>query len=296
MSDTETACFGKLPFSLLDSLQIARGVSEAYWADAMSVPGTNPCLTSIDTITLSRENLPNSVAMAVLHSMNDIFAANGVPLSFSVSMSLPSETDIDILSLVNQAIVDCAKIANCRIGKLHTSRAKGTPTATVCVNGAPTGMTDRAAIQGKVVLVGEHIIASIAQERPYAEVAAIGIATRMQVVRTIAGPKKDVSGDGLAGALFQLTKRNLVSIKLYERSLASLAQQNVGEGDLERNFLDYAGSIGGSYSPSLQTFLFSPRVFGPIVCLVDELTELDPSTSPTIGTFEAGHNGLRFAT
>lgn len=34
--------------------------------------------------------------------------------------------------------------------------------------------------------------------------------------------------------------------------------------------------------------LFAPRVFGPIVCLVDEHAELDRSNSLIIGSFEQG--------
>lgn len=295
MSDTGPACFGKLPFSLLDRLQIACGISKDCWADAVSVPGTNSCLTSIDTIALDHESLPNSVAMAILHSMNDIFAANGIPLSFSLSMSLPPETDIDVLSCINQAIIGCAKLANCRIGKLHTSRMEGTPTATVCVNGQPTDMTAQAASRGKVVLVGGHI-ASIAPYRLYTEAATTGLAIRMEIARTIAGPKKDVSGDGLGGTVLQLSKRNIVSIRLCERSLLSLSGPQVEGRDLEKNFLDYAGLINGSYSPALRTSLFAPRIFGPIVCLVDESAKVDPSMSVTIGSFEAGHSSVRLTT
>ena len=167
--------------------------------------------------------------------------------------------------------------------------------ATVCVSGEPIETTAQAASHGKIALIGEHI-ASTAPHRLYSEAATIGLATRMQIVRTIGGPKKDVSGDGLAGTLVQLSKRNIVSIRLCERSLLSLSRPQVEDGDLEKNFLDYAGSISGSYSLALRTTLFAPHVFGPIVCLVDESAKVDPSVSLTIGSFETGQSSLRFST
>jgi hypothetical protein len=146
-----------------------------------------------------------------------------------------------------------------------------------------------------VVLVGENPV-WIKPDEFYAQAATIGLATRMQIARTVAGPKKDVSGDGLAGALIQLSRRDIVSISLWEENLLILRELHTENGLQEKNFLDYAGLIQGHYCPSLRAKLFAPRVFGPIVCLVDELTEVDPTISTIIGAFEAGRSNLRLIT
>jgi thiamine monophosphate kinase len=288
MSDPEVGCFGKLPFNLLESLQADAHSNANYWADAILVPGAKKNLTSIDTISLDRYDLPNSVTMAIVHSTNDLFAANGIPLWFSISMILPLGTDSDVLAQINSAIRNCAKMTGCKLGKLHTIRADGISSATVCVTGKSMDISSNLPKKGDVILVGNE-----APFNPSQLVSEVSV--RKNAAKTIRGPKKDISGDGLAGALIQLTRRHQISIKLSKNFLRSVACNAPIDLSVERNFLDYAASIGSEIPSTLLSHLFKPHLFGPLICLTDATAEIDRFNSTNIGTFESGGCSLRLS-
>jgi hypothetical protein len=86
----------------IDAKRVKRGgggerweLKESYWADAVMVPGVNECLTSIDTVLLDEDELPSSIAIGILHALDDIFAANGLPRK-------PHRSDIS--SITNQRL------------------------------------------------------------------------------------------------------------------------------------------------------------------------------------------------
>jgi hypothetical protein len=292
MFEAEPSCFGKLPFQLLDELQVERRRERGYWADAITVPSSCSDLTSIDTILVDESNLSRSVAIGILHAINDIFAANGLPSWFSISMTLPLGTDIDMLAQINATIQECAKITGCAVGKLHTSRASVPSSVTTCVAGTSTGISSTVAAEGIVVLVGDSVIDSDPQRLLF-DAASVEIAKRRSLARTIAGPKKDVSGDGLAGSLLQLSRREMVSIELTGENLRLLPKIAVPNADIEKNFLDYAAAMGDSCVDEIRSQMFSPRVFGPIVCLAESDTELDTTASVIIGKFKLGGSAVR---
>lgn len=291
MSNKGPACFGKLPFNLLESLQFKNGLTANYWADAVATQASNPCLTSIDTVSLDPDRLSNSIGLAIFHSINDIFSANGLPLSISLSMSLPLNTDIDALYCINETIMECARFANCSVGKLHTSRSDCAPTVTVSVNGRLTGMPSLPPKRGSVVLAGDYI-GGFRPTRSYSDIAFEQLANRTQVASAVPGPKKDVAGDGLIGTLVQLSKRHSASIEINEASLLNMNKPLASDELLERNYLDYAGLISGKFCSSLGPLLFAPCIFGPIVCLVEDPSNLALPLL-TIGSFEIGCSDLR---
>lgn len=287
MSELSVGCFGKLPFMMLDELQLRAGAMERYWADAVLVSPQSPLLVSIDTLNLDAADLPGSVSLAIVHSMNDIFAANGLPTSFTVSMTLPKATGSDALLSLVESMKTTANWTRCQLGKIHTSRSDTPPLATVAVNGAPVLHVEEQKHSGKVILVGSPSGSLIvSQQRKEIEI-------RMRVVNTIGGKKKDVSGDGLAGGLVQLSRREHVAIIVSAQKLEHEHLELPIELDISKNYLDYAGLIQGDCSQSLRRVLFAPRTFGPIICLVDQNQQLDESFCKTIGIFEANRESVR---
>lgn len=284
MSNHNPSCFGKLPFNLLETLQ-SSSFSNSRWLDAIEVRAETTCVTSIDTVALSPSDLPRSIAIGILHAMNDIFSANALPNWFCLSMTLPLAIDSDALSVINLIISDVAMLSECNVGKLHTMRADTQPNLTVCVGGALTGISSKLSNRGIVALGGND-----ATELRSRENFASAIALRRKLSREIAGPKKDVSGDGLAGSLVQLCQREMVSMELWGVELSKVTVS--GDEDSTRNVLDYASAVSCPDIEELHDQLFAPRVFGPLVCLVDEQAQFDQSDFLPIGTFVRGQPKL----
>ncbi|MCA1473354.1 hypothetical protein I6F09_36700 [Bradyrhizobium sp. IC3195] len=285
--DAKASCFGKLPFQLMDSLQLESSVGSNYWADAVLVPSSNEALATIDCVSLDDENLALSVQLAILHSMNDIFAANGIPTSFCISLILSSSTGADLLSQLNQTIVDCAKLIDCSVGKRHTVRAEGPASATVSVIGKVANASSNLEEGGFVVLVGGSLGALDSTN----EVTALHeVQARQYAAREIPGPKKDVSGDGLVGTLYQLMLRHSVSIEIASRSIPRFASSGtIASNELHsRNYFDYSSKVLGELSPNCSATLFAPRLFGPIVCLTAGPLEFPDMGITTIGSFRRG--------
>jgi thiamine monophosphate kinase len=293
MSDARPTCFGKLPFRLMDSLQRNRSGQENYWADAVTVAGSDLILTTIDSVSLNNEFLADSIALAILHSMNDIFAANGFPTSFSLSMILPPSTDSDTLSEINQAIFQCADIVPCNVGKLHTVRAEGTASATVSVIGRLTTNSSHLSKQGLVVLVGGPSGWKSATAKI---VATREVKARSFAATCIPGPKKDVSGDGLVGALYQLVLRHAISIEIEANAVPEVVPiPSDIESDLyDRNYLDYSPFLSGALSSVKYLPFFAPQTFGPLICLTDRAAvTVGDAHVVTIGNFREGDGSLR---
>lgn len=287
----EVGCFGKLPFALLDRLQIETRAGERYWADAVNVPAPMVALTSIDAVLLDSNDLPRSVILAILHSINDIYAANGIPSSFSISLTLPLDADLDLLAEINIAIARCAQLCGCKVGKIHTSRVQGAPTATVSALGEEVVRNAVLPGAGAIWLVGDCFVDSL----DFSEsIIVSNLDVRRAAVTKMSGPKKDVSGDGLIGALYQMTLRHQVALCFWEDSLFASKPASERFPSLERNYLDYAGFVDGlgNVAPAMLELLFAAHVFGPLICLSDIATDVADVKGKIIGSFKAGEARL----
>jgi hypothetical protein len=286
MSHEVIGCFGKLPFTLLEQLQREFVQGGQLWADAGRVPGTADGIASIDSIALDESDLSGSVSLSILHSANDIFAANGIPSCFCVSLILPTETDCDELSIINSEIARVATLLDSQIAKIHTSRLPGVAVSTVAAFGKRAGRCDPIPASGVIRLIGDYAGEPV---RIPSGTVARNLSDRCGAVAKLRGPKKDVSGDGLAGALCQLAKRHALDLAVSATAICSNVFGSAS-GVSERNYLDYAAQLQGlSGGPSLLLQrLFCGRVFGPLVCLTDILDVGDESVGPVIGHFKAG--------
>lgn len=291
-------CFGKLKFKEVDKLQRCLGAPENYWADAVPLDNEKSGVCSIDTITLDPLRISASVTMGIFHALNDIYAAKSRPTTISASLTVPSNFEIDALLALGRTIKDCAKLANCMIGKLHTNRSDGSPTLTVCVIGSTPTPSEVLAPMGSIWILDELsdpqaaingcCLSALAARLTLREVASAK--TRIQM--------KDVSGDGLAGALHQLSLRHRLSIRLNLTVLLSLVERTTLDAcSRDRNYGDYADIIENfefHNSSVIRHVLFEPQLFGPLVCLT-ECEDGFPGVvgAIKIGTFTTGQTKLR---
>jgi len=297
MSEDELGCFGKLPFAELDLLQREHGVSDTYWADALPTPAILNGISSIDTVALDPRRLVASVTIGILHALNDIYAAGGLPRFFSVSLTVPSETDTTALIEIGRAITECASMTKCALGKLHTNRRDNLATITTCAIGSRCRAATVLPANGIVWLLDELKGAS----NTIIELNNVAISRRicMRELATarISGPMKDVSGDGMAGAIYQICVRHKVSIALFANMLSSLIKYVVLDScNQDRNYADYSSLIDGflhQNTSRMRHVLFEPQLFGPLVCLADEGLDLREVRGVQIGTFTSGQASLR---
>ncbi|MBB2964474.1 AIR synthase related protein [Methylobacterium sp. R2-1] len=297
MSNTEGGCFGKLPLSMMEELQVKFGTVETYWADAVSLPVVKNGLVSIDTVALQSTDLSGSVRMAILHSMNDIYAAGGRPSSFSISLTLPLTTDIEVLDTLGAEIKKIAELSGCRVGKLHTSRWDGRASITVSVVGEQISSSQIPSRQGRILLVGEVRIASSSSLQDCGVSHALKL--RDMAIERISGPKKDVSGDGLAGALYQLSVRHGLTLHVHTDTL-HLNHLNLKQGNTAdiKNYLEYSSRMHDLIKIDrrcCQAALFEPQFFGPLICLAEIGEDLNLPYFCEIGTFCIGDSIVRLA-
>ena len=225
MSDT-LGCFGKLKFEEIDELQRCFAESENYWVDAVPFRNDGDGVCSIDTVVLDPLQMSASVAIAILHAVNDIYAARSRPTSISVSLTVPTSFDVNALHEIGATIKSCAEQINCTIGKLHTSRSDCPPTLTACAIGSSPIASLALAPQGVVWLLDEL-------SDPWEAIKTfdfLALEPRIFMREFAANRKgvqlKDVSGDGLAGTLYQLCLRHRLSINLNKNFLLSLVNQS----------------------------------------------------------------------
>jgi hypothetical protein len=297
MSEVELGCFGKLPFAELDRLQRVNGVTHAYWADALPVPAILNGICSIDTVAISPSHLVTSVTIGILHALNDIYAAGGIPRSFSVSLTVPSETDTAALFEIGRAISECASMTKCTLGKLHTNRRENNAIMTTCAIGSRCNTATIVPVNGSVWLLDE--LKDVSNTIVDSNNAAISrrLFVRELAATRISGPMKDVSGDGMAGAIYQLCVRHKVSITLFTNVLSTLiGYVALDSCNQDRNYNDYYSYIEGfadQNTSRMRHVLFEPQLFGPLVCLVDGALDLREIQGVQIGSFASGQASIR---
>jgi hypothetical protein len=273
ITTSKIGCFGKLRFDQLDDLQRRFGSLDSYWADAVALGGDWAGVSSIDTIALSLERLSQSVMLGIFHALNDVYAAGSQPVFFSAAVTLPKSLNVHALVEVTESIRMSSVMSKCKLGKLHTNQIEsGIPTLTVCAIGSPT-LTERLTSSGFVWLLDS--LADVDSAILTFDLSSFPsrLAMRESIALQIRKPMKDVSGDGLAGALYQLCLRHGLAMVLDKESLLSLIKcAPLDACARDRNISDYftrIGGMSGCNSSRMRHILFEPQLFGPIICLTD---------------------------
>ena len=296
MSEVLTGCSGKLPFSWLSALQRRLRGSDQVWADAENLPPLSLGLMSIDTVVVDDEDLPNSVVLAILHSMNDVFAAGGMPTAFSLSLTLSGRPNLGKLQSLTAAISDFSIQSEVSIGKLHTTVDCHTSRATVACVGQLVSTHSTLPAEGGVWLVDS--LKALAEAAPKTSPMWVRerLMSRRGAVECVPGPKKDVSGDGLAGAAYQLATQYHCAISLELSSFASqFAGSPVDSCTLDRNYADFSGLLHGFKGRDvawLRSVLFEPQFFGPLLCLSEYELRCATQSYRKIGSFVSGDRSV----
>jgi hypothetical protein len=290
----EIGCVGKLPFTSIERLKALMGRPGSAWLDVEPLPElVAPCV-SIDTVVVDHKE-PSSFLFGILHSLNDVLAAGATPASVSLSLQLAETCAWTDLERIEEVLSAFQRVANCGIAKVHTSQAGELSYVTAAVVG--TNYSRRRlppSPAGILVLVGDVTIPKFPSDTARDAWITEALEDRRRAAGAFDGPMKDISGDGLAGALYQLAKAESCYIELN----VDLLQEEAFDAPLDdcrrdRNYNDYGDLISNfdaNNTAKIREVLFSPRFFGPIVCLSSIL----PSGSPgrEIGTYRSGEVGL----
>ena len=297
MNNNIIGCFGKLAFAEMESLQRTFGTPDSYWADAVPFFVIEGALCSIDTIALDPARVSDSVGIGIFHALNDIYAAKGVPRYFSAALTVPKDFSLESLLEVGAVVRSCADLARCSIGKLHTNRSEGIAMLTACVMGSGSSPSVPLPKKGSVWLLDEL-------KDPSSAIANFDLSRMPQRIKSreradkVSIRMKDVSGDGLAGSLYQLCLRHNVSITLYPGVLSSLVSSAALDAcSRDRNYGDYSNLIVGlekHNSSVMRDVLFEPQIFGPLVCLTYKNADMKSLGGVEIGKFTTGQTLLRF--
>lgn len=291
MSDASVVgCLGKLPFQLINELQHKSFCGVNAWADAVPFERISNPLMTIDSVGIDCENLASSIIGSVLHSMNDIYCSGGLPKAVSLSLHLPLNCDFDSLISINCALDGLMATLNCTIGKIHTVRGPGPYFATVAVVGDQISNVRDLSSGGSVVLLTDDV-QSLQKDSPYAEIETWS-RNRIRFLSEYSGPKKDVSGDGVAGGLIQLSLRHNCQIVIDSLEvLGGLSSPNSNCNLFEQNYLSYASLVEGLsdvLDDRLRALLFQPFFVGPLICLTTESLRATELKVIRVGEFLPG--------
>jgi thiamine monophosphate kinase len=234
----------------------------------------------------------------IFHCLNDIYAAAAIPKAFAVSYALPGRPNAELLSEIISCVRDVASLSGCSITKQHTSFGNASATMTV----AAVGVSETQAVlaqEGSVFIAGSDDFAN-ERKRPLDDNAC----NQERRIREFAARSKnvamkDVSGDGLGGALWQLTEREDVAITVSKEALSSLSRRAPIDNCLiDKNYSDYGDFINGFHgnnTKEIRSVLFFPAFFGPLVglCSNDSLDALPRNEFKVIGVYSAGRSSLR---
>jgi hypothetical protein len=288
-------CFGKPPLAMMLSAQENAKV-EKVWVDAGPI-GRNEVL-SIDSVRIARRNVSESVRRGLLHCVNDVYAAGATPKAFAISYALTGSPDIAWLAELNSNIEEVARFCRCRIAKRHTSFGSPFATMTVAVVGLAYKQ-HRKEESGIVFLAGSIDFAKMRKQKLDNKRCKKEIEIRKFIVQRGSALMKDVSGDGLAGALWQLSIRENANVCVLDSAIASLAPEAaIDDCSIDRNYADYADKIegyDGKNTRLLRRALFRSAFFGPLVGLCPDAvaTQTRGMDFKILGTYSSGNSRLR---
>lgn len=288
---SSSGCFGKLRHAVASTL-VADGSSPgSQWLDAVASP--NGTLVSIDTVRFEASR-HETLRLAVLHSINDIFAAGGLPDTICVSLHLADEPELSSLLALQRYLSAEAHSMKLTLGKQHTAFGNAFDAVTIASIGTIVQHLGALPTTGIVALCGSLDFAQPSVGPPIDCLAEI--AERRHVASTPGIRMKDVSGDGLAGALLQLSVRENVSIQISRTALYSFCDKaELDNCSLDANYADFSGMIDGYHQSDcsvMRRIMFLPAFFGPLVCLApSEFLHALP-TAQKIGDFNLGRPQL----
>jgi hypothetical protein len=303
MSEVNIGCFGKPSFSLMRELQGLLSVSRSPWNDAHPISADSDLVMSIDSVEFAQEDWSNSCVLALLHSMNDVFAADAYPLTVSISFMLTGQPKRPEMEGLSEALVNFANISGITIGKLHTSFDCEKSNVTIAV----VGKTHKEGRLANFETGSVYLLDSL--RLPQQVISLINdrwvldrLESRRWCVSRIPGAKKDVSGDGLAGAMVQMAIKHDYEVHLNASALAkSIIYAPLDSCHQDRNYADYADMLSGFdkvNNSKVRAALFEPQFAGPIVCFTrdnlidDEIDRPVEAVITRIGTFKRGTPGV----
>lgn len=285
-------CFGKIPFEWASKLVNSEDHERGMWIDAS--PAANGTIVSIDTIRIDFGEPSNDLPKSILHALNDVFAAGGNPTTICVSYHLSGEPNLDLLLDLKRRVEFETEQMKVHLGKQHTSFGFPFDALTIACVGVRNAIYRPLSPGGLVALVGPLDYAAPLGSRSDNWVEQLALLRTMSATPPPA--MKDVSGDGLAGALAQLARRESVAISISAHKVEALCHcADLDDCALDRNYADFAPLIR-NYGPidtsRLRRALFVPGFFGPIVCLDDDAANLSRAKAHIIGEFESGRAAL----
>jgi hypothetical protein len=292
----EIGCSGKPPFGWLRVLQREIGGTGKVWADAATLPPVSQGLVSIDTVVVRDSDLSKDVIRAILHAANDIFAAGGEPTSFSLSLTLSGRPTLDSLRRLSRNIFEFSSTTRIEVGKIHTTLECHVSRATVAIVGKVIAPRVSLPRRGLVWLIDNLALSAVDLPSFDSEWRREALHTRRFSIENLPGVAKDISGDGLAGAAYQLAEQNQCDIFLELDELeGACGEVPLDSCTQDRNYGDFADRITGFRSRDrarLRAILFEPQFFGPLLIL-SAMSHIAPALRcKKIGTFSSGTGQL----
>jgi len=239
------------------------------WADAVPLSVDDELLISIDTSVRSQTTTKDFFRLAILHAMRDLQASFCHPTDISIAVRFDENKVESEIRELSYSLSDVCKASHTRVGKIHSLLGAGPTEITSAVVGKrmrrpqpiPVGEHD-------LVLLGEIDTGSGENSRNWRDLLDNGRFILHSDEILLA---KDVSGDGLAGALFQLAEDTSMSISVKLSSIPySSGNVPLDDCNLDRNISDFESQI--SLETELNSLgraiLMKPQFCGPLLAIV----------------------------
>lgn len=242
-----------------------------HWNDSTILSADAQLAMSIDTAVRSLATSADFFRIAVLHAMRDLQASFCNPTDFSLSIRFDDrrvEAELEEFSI---SISDIAKASGARIGKMHSLLGQGPTEISVSVIGRR--LRDSVPIDSRrhsLYILGRVETGEPSENRDWRELLVEG--------QTIANSQtisfaKDVSGDGLAGALVQMSEDLGLDISLaLEEVPYSNASVPLDDCNLDRNMTDFLSEIVSTRSVDKmhRAILMTPQFCGPFLLIMPQ--------------------------
>lgn len=215
------------------------------WVDAVPLANRPELLMSIDTSVRSQSTTKDFFRLAFLHAMRDLHASFTNPTDFSASVRFDDSNLEHELREFSQSLSDIQSSTRAKVGKLHSFLGVGPTEVTVSVVGER--LRELQLVQDNkydLFMLGEIYTGTGDDERDWRLLLSHGELIAKSKEITLA---KDISGDGLAGALVQISEDRNWIISLHLQDVPhSDTTVPLDDCNLDRNLADFEQTIKAS--------------------------------------------------
>lgn len=272
----QSGCNRKIASSCIAELA-AITTSQGTDAGAMAIAPQS--LMTIDTLYAFSRN-PEVFALAACeHAANDLYCLSAKPTDCSFSIQASGDDPASEVKVVSRYISNWCRSNGIALTKAHSTLGE-TSSLTISLCGKQLRPQQPPKNSFKVILTKPLglsravYLSEKADELPPDNLVISLLASHKGIINeNILKGSTDVSGFGLANAIWSACQRHNLNICLSTQSLPASPSEYCDlrlSREIETNRRDFLSVIAASFSPEEEVRLFAPQSSGPLALLVED--------------------------